>query len=356
MRWLHGWGNNKDESRFGEPSLTKCCWNAANTFGTTKQMDIFMQEVNEIDILKEKIRCLHKAFCDLVEKGAEVNDIIGVIQQQKDLMPQIPLDFIHGPEFTYYIIKPMETEVKHFHKTPAFAFKKGYVHILKWILEEQQAELRTVQAVCEFVDIFHLNPTSTKFVFSWMEEKGIPLTETITHKWSDYSHTYENILDLVVSDHASALRCSRSDHPDKIQQLFELIEFFCGHDEILKVLQEGAGQKLLFHYVKGVTSSEVDVEKVSASTLHAVKTLVNAGVSINTLNDRNKSIAEQMIDEGSSGHLDTIRWLAIEKGVDIQFLEFGRSGFRSKITSESKLEFQKIQEEQQKCTHEQSSS
>ncbi|KAI5060820.1 hypothetical protein GOP47_0025240 [Adiantum capillus-veneris] len=308
-------------------------------------MEAFMKEVETAEKLRFEVSDCYLGFQQMIIDGAPVVEIESVINHQKELMKkaqnlilktghwQISFDGIvrHG-------LNPLETAVCH-----------GHLHLIKWILKMPDRDITEGVSQIFSQAVYNGSTVVFKFILSWLKENNQPLP-TLLHI---FNSNFESPLHAVVSAFVTTSSFMLHDADDKVcKACFEMAQILVDHPDVNVNALNEERQTALFHLARIVhfqrenPSTSESAEIIADRAFKLIQMLICAGTDLHHIDTNNRTFFEVILEKGSRLLMKAIRWLVLEKGIDIQFAQFSCLDPNPSLCERVDAEFNAIREEQ----------
>jgi len=244
-----------------------------------------------------------------------------------------------------------------------WAFHFGHVEILAWALKVRYAREKLEQTANIFEDIkvsigqqSWTHPAAVECLLDWMTRQGMSIVGGF-----DLNGTkYQNLLDALAECLGSSLVFEST--ADRISPMMDTLRYLSQIPALKASTTAGELRNTILMRFAKCTAYPVQerpedaMETMAEQYLLAVQLLEEAGANIHCKSDGSESddtkltFTEFLVGQGEILTLPTIRWLAFERGVSVQFMISGhlKNSILKKKQNEKVFEvgFEKIRAEQ----------
>ncbi|KAI5060819.1 hypothetical protein GOP47_0025239 [Adiantum capillus-veneris] len=304
-------------------------------------MEAFINDVEMAEKLGCEINNCNSNFKQMILDGAPVVDIENVIEHQKELIKKAQVLLlkkgyaeISFDDIVQHALNPLEIAAHH-----------GHLHLLDWILKMPDTDI--TEAVSRILSqaIEDGNTVVFAFIVTWLKENNQPLPTSV----HIFDSEYDSLLHAVVSVFVTTSNFAE----EKIcKGYFEMAQILVDHPDINVNALNEEGQTALFHLARifhsrrRKQSASESANTIADCTFQLIQMLINAGTDLHHIDAKNSTFFEEVLKNGSPLLMKAIRWLVLEKGIDIQFVQFSCFDLYPNVCERVGAEFNVIREEQ----------
>lgn len=272
----------------------------AAQYGVNEQaINTLLDEVESQRRLRAKCKDLQEKFCMMLVQGAPVEDIENICETQ-DMVMDCVIPACRSKVEAFRIDFGKKLLPWNPYPPLQCVAREGHVDLVEWLLNVKlgsnpEEGLHALVAACHMAKL-----NVVKWLVAWMKDRGLDLNRYVELDGGRTNAFRAIFFRLMYS------------RPEEKAMAWEVIEWFVPNADI--DVNVSGGGRVLHEVASNGLSTCCPSEEF---TLRLTKFLVQHGADCKAFDERNVSVVEQF---AQCGCMETVRWLALEKGVSIQHL------------------------------------
>ncbi|MCO5592429.1 hypothetical protein L7F22_046431 [Adiantum nelumboides] len=309
-----------------------------------RAMEAFMEDVEAAEKLKLEISKCNSRFHKLIVGGAPIIEIENTINSQKEMIKNsqnlnLKVSYISFDHIVGHGLKPLKMTVHH-----------GHLHLIDWILKIPGTDLTETVSQTFSQAIGEGNIIVFQFTLSWLDANNQPLPTSILMCRKNRGSLLHAVVSFFVITTSTFMP---SEAEAKIfRDCFEMVQILVDRPDVdLNALNEEQQTALfdlacIFPFGSGREGFLESAEITADYAFKLIQMLIIAGTDLYHVDVNNRTFFETVLEKGSPLLIKAIRWLVLEKGVDIQFVQFSCFSFDQNVCDRVVAEFNAIGKEQ----------